>query len=539
MDLIVISGVSKSSGSQFSLKADNQLSVNGSVMTYNNLRTFFGISPISEFEDYNTPYLGGFHLYNYLTRQGLDCRLINFLDLQMNEFEDLLNEDPKIVALSTTFLTNIRAVKRVTKMIRARFTDGYLVVGGPLVYTSYMLYQRQNSDYNTDACRDDYFFLNNNIMYHEDIDVFVVEEQGEKTLLQLVDAVKKRKELSDIPNIAFYKNGRPIFSDRRTEYGDISDDVVDWKEIPDKYIYPIFPVRGSQGCPFKCKYCNFAYHRTFQLKSPQKISDEFVALSNTGKVKMVRFTDDNLFYDRRHLKNCCRSIIDSGVDMKWTGFIRASAITEDNIKLIKESGCVLAQIGMESGDPVILREMNKKSSPNDYLRAIELLNMNGISTQLYFIIGFPGETEKSIENTINMINRFQHHGTAINEVMVFPFMLVPLSPVYEPAMAQTYGLRGYMNNWSHNTMNSDQALIYARQFMDHLPNVYPHYGIEEFMMVDILKLKKVSSLRRSLVRAMRLNKNGSEIDQIWNELKGIVLAESNAKTNHQANNASI
>ena len=528
MDVLIISGLSKSSGSQFSLKADSLLSVNGSIMNYNNLRLMFGLPQIAEFENFNTPYLGGVYLYNYLIRRGFDCKLVNFLDLQWDEFEKQVNKNPKIIALSTTFLTNIRAVKQVTKKIRDVAPDVFLVVGGPLVYTSYLLYKRRNTDYNTDDCIGDYFFLNHEAFYHQDIDVFVVEEQGEKTLLQLIDAVKNGKDYKGVPNIAVYENGRPVFTNRRIENNELADDDALWDGIPDDYLYPIFPIRGSRGCPFKCKYCNFSQHRTYQLKSPEKISDEFKALSNTGKVKMVRFTDDNLFFDRKHLERCCRGIIRSGAQMKWTAFIRASSVTETNVELLKESGCVLAQIGMESGDPSILKAMNKKSTPDDYIRAIGLLNTRGISTQLYFIIGFPGETEYSIDNTVKMINKFQCDGPAINEVMVFPFLFVPLSPIYEPKEAARYNLRGYMNNWSHKTMNSEQAMAHARQLMDRLPDVYPHYGIEEFIMVDMPDLKKISSIRRSILSAKRLQVPHAEIEPIWQELKKLILRGSNA-----------
>ncbi|MDD1776564.1 MAG: B12-binding domain-containing radical SAM protein [Candidatus Helarchaeota archaeon] len=524
MDALIIAGLSKSQGGQFSLKKNHLLTRDEMVMNYTNLRKIFGRPlPSHEFQDFSTPYLAGIYLYNYLTRRGIQCGLINFLDLEMDKFKKLLGENPKVIALSTTFLVNIKAVKNVTKLIRQYAPDIKIILGGPLVYSSYLLHQRKGSDYDTDACAEDYFFLSGEKYWHEDIDVFVVEEQGEKTLWHITNAIINRQDYLEIPNIAFYQDNRLIFTARENEGNDLSEDFINWEEIPGEYLFPVFPVRGSRGCPYKCKYCNFSLGRAFRLKSPDQITREIDAHMKTGRVRMIRFTDDNLFLKRDHLEECCRKIIDSGKEIKWTSFIRASSITEENIGLLKDSGCVMAQIGMESGDRNVLAEMNKKSTPEDYLRAIELLNSNGISTQLYFIVGFPGETQKSIENTIDMINKFYHHGPAINELMIFPFLFAPLSPLYDPDASKKYHLKGYMSNWAHDTMDSDQAKIYALEFLDRVENIYPHYGIEEFLMLSMAKLKKISVLRSKIHKAEKTQAPAELITRYWNELKQAVI----------------
>jgi radical SAM superfamily enzyme YgiQ (UPF0313 family) len=526
MDAVIIAGLSKTRGSQFSLKQDFLLTKDEMIMSYSNLQKIFGLSPSSNFSDYNTPYLAGIHLYNYLSQRRIICGLINFLDLEIKQFEKLLQHDPKVIAISTSFLTNIRAVKKVTQIIRQYAPDIKIILGGPLVYNSYLLYQLKDTDYDTHSCTNDYFFLNSEKVYYEDIDLFVVEEQGEETLWQVIRTIKNCRDYLNIPNLAYYKNDHLIFTARRPESDHLQEDLIQWDKVPEEYIYPIFPIRGSRGCPYKCKFCNFSPGRTFCLKNADTISQEIAALINTGKVRMIRFTDDNLFLNQRYLEEHCRKIIEVGKEIKWTSFIRASSITKDNIHLLKDSGCILAQIGMESGDKSILREMNKKDTPENYLRVIELLNIHGISTQLYFIIGFPGETVQTIENTAQLINRFHHEGPAINELMVFPFVFAPLSPVYDPDNRKKYNLKGYMTEWTHYTMNSVQAQKYARELLVRVENIYPQYGIEEFEMVEISKLKRIARLRSQIWKAELLQNSPLIIDQYWQELKKVVLFQS-------------
>jgi len=178
---------------------------------------------------------------------------------------------------------------------------------------------------------------------------------------------------------------------------------------------------------------------------------------------------------------------------------------------------------MESGDRDILKKMNKETTPEQYIQAVELLNTHGISTQLYFIIGFPGETPQTIKNTVNMINQFQHTGPAINEVVVFPYVLAPLSPVYTPENRGKYNLRGYMSEWEHYTMDSKLAHKYAQDFFFNLEYVYPHYAMEEFDVLEVSKLKKISQLRSQICKAERLQDSPQIIDHTWRELREAVV----------------
>ena len=524
MDCLIIAGVSKTKGSQFSLKKGIHLTKDGTVMTYANLKRLFGVQPDTGSSDSNVPYLAGIYLYNYLTKRGVSCGLINFLDLEMEHFEKLLSENPKVIALSTTFLTSISMVKGVTEIIREYAPDVPIILGGPLVYNSYLLYNVIGTDYDVHSCRQDYFFLDKQQALHQDIDIFVVEEQGEHTLLEIISAIRDGRDISSIPNIAYYDgHGRLVFTNRKAENNSFDEDVIEWNNMPGQYLNPIFPVRGSRGCPYKCAYCNFCNGRKFRLKSANTIAREVKALIDTGKVRMIRFTDDNLFLTRNLVEEYCSKLIATNREFKWNSFIRASSITRENVHLLKESGCVLVQIGMESGSKKILQGMNKKDDPEHYLEVIHLLNTHGISTQLYFIVGFPGETEETLQETIAMINRFTHNGQAVNTIMVFPFVLAPLAPIYLPKNRKKYGLKGYMTQWSHDTMDSQQAKKYAQQFFLELNNIHPFYGIEEYDLPDISCLKKIAELRTRIRKAEIEKVSPDVIAGYWLQLKEAVI----------------
>ena len=201
MDVIIVAGVSKDQGKQYSVYRKYQLTRQGKVMTYTNLRELFGFSAPDE-PGSQMPYLAGIYLYNYLTRRGLQCALINFLDRQMGDLEKLLSKNPSIVAISTTYLNSIKEVKHVTETIRKHASDVKIVVGGTLILNSYDIYRRKDTDYDTGSCAQDYFFVNEEKHFREDIDVFVIDEQGESTLARLAMRIKEGKDHRDLSNRA-------------------------------------------------------------------------------------------------------------------------------------------------------------------------------------------------------------------------------------------------------------------------------------------------------------------------------------------------
>jgi radical SAM superfamily enzyme YgiQ (UPF0313 family) len=151
------------------------------------------------------------------------------------------------------------------------------------------------------------------------------------------------------------------------------------------------------------------------------------------------------------------------------------------------------------------------------------LNSNGISTQLYFIVGFPGETEETINETIQMINNFNDSGPGINHLMIFPFLFAPLSPIYHPENRKKYNLSGYMTEWKHDTMDFKQAYKYAKEIFLKCNNAYPFYGIDEFDNVDLSKLKKVARLRMQICKSEYLG-SSETVEQSWEKIKQVLIS---------------
>ena len=149
----------------------------------------------------------------------------------------------------------------------------------------------------------------------------------------------------------------------------------------------------------------------------------------------------------------------------------------EDVELLKRAGCLEVQLGIESADPRILRNMNKGADPAIYHDALTKLRSAGINCSCYFIFGFPGETEESAGQTrafIKTHDRMDIKGGLA--VSLFPFILSPLSPIYAPEARKPYALSGYMKRWAHQTMDYQGALretpphLYGNgEYRGHLP----------------------------------------------------------------------
>jgi p-methyltransferase len=194
-----------------------------------------------------------------------------------------------------------------------------------------------------------------------------------------------------------------------------------------------------------------------------EIITEMRQVSRRG-ARYIWFVDDNFRLGKHDLEEFCRKLIDADLDVSWMTFVRAGVLENTDVMLLARAGCIEVQLGLESADQQILKNMNKKATPQLYETVIRRLLAAGISCTGYLIFGFPGENEASVRRTIAFMQQFDGLREAGSIAWsFFPFVLAPLSPIFEPAMRESYQIEGYMRKWQHATMNSSQAMQHVMQ----------------------------------------------------------------------------
>lgn len=165
---------------------------------------------------------------------------------------------------------------------------------------------------------------------------------------------------------------------------------------------PVGSLETSRGCVFNCCFCNKKmYGNSFRPKSAIRVVDEIEYMLDVG-FKEIRIQDDMFSTNIKRAKAICDEIIKRKLKFFWTLFngIRVDSVDLELFKKIKASGGYQVSFGIESGNQEILNRASKKIKVEQISEAICMANSVGLETVGFFIIGLPGETEKTIEDTI-------------------------------------------------------------------------------------------------------------------------------------------
>ena len=299
------------------------------------------------------------------------------------------------------------------------------------------------------------------------VDVFVVESQGEETFLRVLDRLRDGRPLDDVPNLAFFNGGSDlVFTERVEEPVDLDRTAVDWSAIPRRYLRRTIPVNTSRGCMYTCRFCTYRkLVRGVHYKSLETLRRELRQIEGLGFVNHVRFTDDNFTANPKRLGEVLRMMIREDFSFTWSSFARSDAITPDTALLMRDSKCDFLDMGIESGSPAILRNMDKRLTADDIRRAVALLNEHGIYGAGAFIIGFPGETEETIRETVDLINE---SGLPFYHLNLFYYS----SGMLVHSQRREYGLTGLGLAWKHNTMDSVTAARILSEIPDRIRDSY-------------------------------------------------------------------
>lgn len=251
----------------------------------------------------------------------------------------------------------------------------------------------------------------------EYIDI-VVKGDFEPISEKFVKALENHEPLRDVPNILFRQDGEIIETPKMLIKYDVNTLPIYDFSILKEYMPSIgtLCVEGSRGCIYNCKYCaeaNIRGGHFWSVKKPERLLEELKAYSsfmeeNTG-YKRFFFVDPLFGIDRKWLKDFCYKLIKSKLNITWGCETRLDRLNRDEISLMRDAGCTYIFHGFESGSSRMLKLMGKTNNPEKYLKdAIEVINKSkehGIYIIGSYILGYPGETIDSLQETRSLIEK--------------------------------------------------------------------------------------------------------------------------------------
>ena len=233
--------------------------------------------------------------------------------------------------------------------------------------------------------------------------------------------------------------------------------------------FPMIYYESVRGCPYRCAFCNYPYlfdDTRFRFKSAEKMAEDWQHYVNTLGVKYITCLDSLFTMPRRRLRRFCERLIQKKIKVKWICYARADDLAdEDTVLLMKAAGAHQVQIGIESGDQGQLDRMNKACSIESNHRALELCRKHGLTSVISLIVGYPGETAQTLENTYQFLK-----ATPPDFYFLATFSVrVAGVPVLQPEQRRRFGLEVHDTlhsmapYWRHNTMSCDEVGEHLRR----------------------------------------------------------------------------
>ncbi|GMQ91231.1 MAG: radical SAM protein [Gammaproteobacteria bacterium] len=384
-----------------------------------------------------SPSLGLLHLAAEVRQHDFVPSIIesDILDLNAeNVAEKIIAEKPDYVGI-TLFTVGVWGAAAIARKVKSVLPDTCIIVGGPHIAS----------------------MGEETIARFEEFDLAVVGE-GERILMELLNAIENKKDLGTVPSIIYRNNGlvhrTPGIAPNR-----VLDDLPmpAWDLLPNFpraykpaiYDYPRGPVAtiaASRGCPFHCRFCDTS---TFGAKvrhySPEAVFNMMKHLHDTYGVRHVLFVDDLFLASKVRTADLCNRILDSGLKITWTCTARVDTVKPDILKLMQQAGCWEISFGLETGSNELLKKMDKAACVEDSEQAIKWTAEAGIRTKGLFMLGYPGEDDSTIQKTKDFVRRIPM--TIMNLSKFTPY---PGSPIYR----DLYGTNIRDDHWEKmNGMN--------------------------------------------------------------------------------------
>jgi len=340
------------------------------------------------------PPLGAASLSAQLSLRAIDSRIFDCTFQTFNRVaKDLLSYHPDIVGISSMILLS-RNTFRFATLVRQHLPEALLVVGGPMptLYPErycgpFDLVFRGEADLSfPDFCQD-----------------YFAHQVGRKTLYEL--------DLAHYPGL--YGRSLDLFVNNPiTHY---SAQEIRSFPIPDRsgfdhaaYHRAWMEKNGTRttsimvtlGCPFDCDFCSRpVFGHVYRKRDLDVVFEEIRQIAQLG-YDQLWIADDNFTLNLSLLRKFCQRML--GIGMKWSCLSRSTGIDAEIAHLMKEAGCQRVYLGLETGSDETLRLMNKKATLEDGIQAVQHFRQAGIEVAAFFIVGYPGESTASIEQTFKL-----------------------------------------------------------------------------------------------------------------------------------------
>lgn len=294
----------------------------------------------------------------------------------------------------------------------------------------------------------------------------VVIGEGELTVVELMEAIGSHKPLTNVKGIAYRDGNQVIVNERRHPIKNI-----DCLPFPAYDLFPIdyyrlirmphatntdfvMPVIGGRGCPFRCNFC-YRMDEGLRLRSSTSIIDEIKLLKKDYGITYIIFGDELFMSSVERMRSICTDFLKARLDIKWCCDGRLNYAKPSILKLMRKSGCVFINYGIEAMDDQILKNMGKSLTTKQITKGIKATLEAGISPGFNIIFGNIGEDKETLNKGVRFLLKYDD-GSQIRTIR--PVTPYPGSSLYYYAIQKKL-LKDCEDFYENKHVNSDLLAV--------------------------------------------------------------------------------
>lgn len=341
---------------------------------------------------YQTPY-GLFSLGAQALRAGHQVKVLNLSAFAWERVEEVIAAlDADLFGMSC-WTANRRGVALAAKAIRGSHPGAHILVGGPHATP-----------------------LAKEMLAHvPEIDTVAMGE-SEPAFLELIDRLAAGRATAGIAGTAWRKDGRAVVGPSRAAIEDL-----DTLASPHAY-FDTHIVMTSRGCPWACTFCGAetTWGRGFRGNSVPYVLDALERAVSRAPVKMIQIKDDTFTTNKKRVIELCRGIRARDLRFFWSCDTRVDVLSDELLREMRLAGCERLSLGVESGAPSILAQIDKKITVDKIVESTELAKKYGIKVRYYMMLGNRGETAETFRQTLAFLDRARPHEYIFSCLSIYP-----------------------------------------------------------------------------------------------------------------------
>lgn len=280
------------------------------------------------------------------------------------------------------------------------------------------------------------------ILQHTSAFDFVAVGESEDSFADLADAVAAGNldRLEHIQSLAFRQDGKINLTPRRDYVADLDDiptpawdlisfsnyhtDLSKWYNPKGLEFNLSVPILSSRSCPFTCNFCAIytTMGRKLRLRSPASVVDEIEMLHRERGQNYFGFIDDNVNINKKHIIAICNDIVRRGLNIQWetTCGTYLAALNDEVIAAMSAAGCVFVRLPIEHGNDEMRALVGKKLPHDKIVEVAQTLKRHQMFTSSMFIMGFPEDTNETLEDTRRLIEELDLDLNYVFNIIPFP-----------------------------------------------------------------------------------------------------------------------